>query len=117
MSGLPCEEAFPLQFGNFADETLQFLIVCDSVTNRILHSFRNTPLNNLAVMALHKIQRPVPLSSFGTTAVGLSAPAGALRERAAQKPLGGGELSDAGTKTALGGGEFCATQGSVHILY
>ena len=34
-----------------------------------------------------------------------------------QKALAGGDLYDAGTETALGGGEFGATKPEGHVLY
>src|SRR5271168_4477080 len=67
-------------------------------------------------MALHEIQRLVPFTRCAMT-IRFATLAGALRERATKETFAGGESGDAGTETALGGGEFGATDGAVHILY
>src|SRR5271169_454598 len=67
-------------------------------------------------MAIHQIDRSVPLA-FGAMAIGLTALAGTVGERAAQKPSAGGKLGDSGTQTALRSGEFCASERASHVLY
>src|SRR5580658_6707389 len=114
--GLFSLEALPLQLGNFIHETLYLLVLADRVANRIVQGLRNAPLARLAGLALHQIQGGVSFAC-GATAIRLAALARALGKRAAQKPFAGGELGDARTETALGGGEFSATEGTVHVLY
>ena len=117
---MPCQEAFPLQFRNFMQEALHLLELADGLANRVLQSLRNATLANFAGMALHKIQRRVPLAA-GAMAVGLAALAGTLRQRPPQKPFAGGDLRDTGTEVALGSGKFGAAetrrQCLVSILY
>ena len=40
-SAFPCQETFPLQFGNFMQEALQFLKLADGLANRVLQRLRN----------------------------------------------------------------------------
>src|ERR1017187_4000579 len=67
-------------------------------------------------MTLHQVHRLVQLA-LGATAVGFAALAGTFRKSAAKKPLGGGQLGNAGPKVAFGGREFGADEGLGHILY
>ena len=97
-------------------QALQLLKLADRLAHRVMQFLWNAKLARIAGMALHKIQRRVALA-VGTPAVGFAALAGALRQRPVQKALGGGDLYDAGTKTALGGGEFGATQPESHVLH
>jgi hypothetical protein len=67
-------------------ETLHLLELVDGMANRVLQLFRNAYLAYLAGIALHKVERGMPLAA-DATAVGLAALAGALRKSTAQKPF------------------------------
>ena len=113
---LLCQKALPLQFGNLAHEALYLLILGDRLAHQVLRRLGNAGLAYLAGVAVHQIHRPVPFA-VGAMAIWFTALAGAVGQRAAKKPRGGGELGDAGTQTALGSGKFGASEKGGHILY
>src|SRR5712691_9808384 len=67
-------------------------------------------------MTLHQVHGLV-LLAVGAMAVGFAALAGTFGERAAKKPLPGGQLGNAGTEAAFGSREFDAVEGLGHVLY
>src|ERR1700733_13275146 len=116
MLALPCQKAFPLQLGDFIQETVNLLVLANGLANRILQPPRRTPLARLAGLAPHQIQGAMPFASDAMT-IRLAALARALGERAAQDAFAGGQLGDARTETALGSGKCGATEVAVHVLY
>ena len=103
-------QALPLQFGNFLDQSLHLLVIVDRLANPLLPVLGDTDLTHLAVMALDQVQGGVQLAP-GTTAVGLSALAGADRQGPAKEPLALSQLSDARSKVAFGRREAGPMQG------
>ena len=114
--GFPSLEAFPFQFGNFFDQPLHQPIVVYGLANPLLPSLGNADLAKLARVALHQVQGLMKLA-FGATAIRFAALASAFRQSAAEKPPAGGQLGGAGTKAALGGGEYGAVWSVRHTLY
>src|SRR5260370_33411126 len=67
-------------------------------------------------MTVHQVHGLVVLA-VGAMAVGFAALAGTFGERAAKKPLPGGQLGNAGTEAAFGSREIDAVEGLGHFLY
>jgi hypothetical protein len=117
-SGLPLLQASPFQFGNFLNEALHFLVVRNSSTHSLAPGLGNANLAQLARMTLNQVHGLVQLAVGAMAlAVGLAALAGTLGDGAAQQPLSGGQLGNAGPEAALGSREFGAFEGLGHILY
>src|SRR5216683_5195890 len=114
--GLPLLETFPFQFGDFLNEALHLLVVCNGLAHALTPWLGDANLAQLAGMALHQIHRLVQLA-VGAMTVGFAAFAGTFGERATKKPLAGGQLGNAGTEVAFGSREFGADERLGHILY
>jgi hypothetical protein len=77
------------------------------LANALLPGLWDTNLAILPILTLHQVQGFMQFAP-GAAAIRFAALAGTLRQRAAKEPLPGGQLRDAGTEIALGGGELGA---------
>ncbi|PYT68313.1 MAG: hypothetical protein DMG39_21620 [Acidobacteria bacterium] len=106
---------FPFQFGNFFDPLLHQVIVINRLANALVPCSRDTNLAKLALLALNQVQGLMQLAA-GAATIWFPALTCSLRERAAEEPLAGGQLRNPGTEIALGGREFGAVEGPVHLV-
>jgi hypothetical protein len=96
-------DAFPLEFGDFFDEALHFLVIVHRLADAVFPGSGDADLPRFAIMTLNQIQRGVQFAA-GAAAVWLATTAGTDRQGTAEEPVIVGELSEPGTETALGVG-------------
>jgi len=107
-------DPFPFQLRNLFDQLLHQVIVIDRSANALLPSARDTNLAKLSLLALHQVQGLMQLAAAAAT-IWFAALTGALRERASEEPLACSQLRNPGTEIALGGREFGAIEGLIHL--
>jgi hypothetical protein len=101
---------------NLLDQLLQSAVVADGLANAIVPIPGNTELAELTLLALHQVEGMMELPG-NAMAGGFAALAAPFGEGAAEKPVAGGELSNAGAEVPLRGGELRAAKGVGHVLY
>ena len=116
MLWLPFPQTLPFQFRDFFDQALHLLVIMDRLSNSLLPRLGDANLTEFAGMTLHQVQGLVGFP-LGAMAIRFAALAGAWGERAAKKPLSGGQLGNAGAEAAFGSGEFGTVKGVGHVLY
>jgi hypothetical protein len=102
--------------GNFFDQALHLLVIVDRLANPLLPRLGDANLAQFASLTLNQVEGVVGFS-LGAMAIWFAALAQACGQSAAQKPMAGGQLGNAGAEVALGGGESGADEGVGHILY